>query len=190
MGFLRHLLFLRWWLLAMLIATGATVCYQFNVFHTLWDMDNTKLSFVIIGLFTGVSLWVGGATWRAGSLMRLLKIPARSLKRVEYVEDTAWFMSDVVLTLGMIGTVCGFILMLMSGFEGIDASDPKTLQVMLAKMSAGMSTALFTTLAGLVASVLLKLQSFNLTQGLDRMRKSHLHEVVGGELDETKKLSL
>jgi hypothetical protein len=39
----------------------------------------------------------------------------------------------------------------------------------LAKMSSGMSTALYTTAAGLVCSLLLKLQLFNFTHHLDHL---------------------
>ena len=188
---IKHLLFLRWWLLVVLVALGATVCHRFGVYEKMWEMDNTKLSFVILSLTAMMTLWIGTATWQVGRmLVGSGSVRRARLKYIELTEDTAWFISDIVLTLGMIGTVCGFIAMLMSGFGGIDASDPNTLKVMLAKMSNGMATALFTTLAGLISSVVLKLQAFNLTQSLEQTRKGHLHEIVGGSLDEAKKLSL
>ena len=67
------------------------------------------------------------------------------------------FVSDALLKLGLLGTVVGFILMLLPVSE-IDAFEPALMQRLLAGMSEGMAVALYTTLAGLVASTLLKLQ--------------------------------
>jgi biopolymer transport protein ExbB/TolQ len=73
----------------------------------------------------------------------------------------------MLLTLGMIGTVAGFIYMLSSSFSEMDPQNVVSMQGVLAKMSCGMSTALYTTAAGLVCSLLLKLQLFNFTHHLD-----------------------
>lgn len=67
------------------------------------------------------------------------------------------FVSDLLLKLGLVGTVVGFILMLIPVGE-MDSFDPKFMQGLLAAMSGGMSVALYTTLAGLVTSTLLKAQ--------------------------------
>ncbi|MGI9324918.1 MAG: MotA/TolQ/ExbB proton channel family protein [Pseudomonadales bacterium] len=67
------------------------------------------------------------------------------------------FLSDVLLRLGLLGTIVGFIFMLLpiAEMQGIDAS---TMQKLLTSMSGGMAVALYTTLAGLITSTLLKLQ--------------------------------
>ena len=67
------------------------------------------------------------------------------------------FISDALLKLGLLGTVVGFILMLMPIGE-ITEFDPGLMQRLLTEMSGGMAVALYTTLAGLVTSTLLKLQ--------------------------------
>jgi len=67
------------------------------------------------------------------------------------------FASDVLLKLGLLGTVVGFIFMLLPIGE-IDEFDPSVMRELLAAMSSGMAVALYTTLAGLVTSTLLKLQ--------------------------------
>ena len=66
-------------------------------------------------------------------------------------------VSDALLKLGLLGTVVGFILMLMPIGE-IKEFDPSLMQRLLMEMSGGMAVALYTTLAGLVTSTLLKLQ--------------------------------
>ena len=71
-------------------------------------------------------------------------------------------MSEVCLTMGLIGTVSGFILMLYGAFADLNISDTSSVQQSLMNMSLGMSTALYTTLIGLVTSLLLKIQFFRL----------------------------
>ncbi|MGE0623517.1 MAG: MotA/TolQ/ExbB proton channel family protein [Pseudomonadales bacterium] len=68
-----------------------------------------------------------------------------------------YFTSDVLLRLGLLGTIVGFIFMLLpiADMDGFDAS---MMQQLLTSMSGGMAVALYTTLAGLVTSTLLKLQ--------------------------------
>ncbi len=67
------------------------------------------------------------------------------------------FLSDVLLRLGLLGTIVGFIFMLLpiAEMQGIDAG---MMQKLLTSMSGGMAVALYTTLAGLITSTLLKLQ--------------------------------
>ena len=67
------------------------------------------------------------------------------------------FASDALLRLGLLGTIVGFILMLLPVGD-IKEFDPSLMQQLLAAMSGGMAVALYTTLAGLVTSTLLKLQ--------------------------------
>ena len=78
----------------------------------------------------------------------------------------------------MIGTVVGFILMLLGSFQNIDAGDTIALQKTLGQLASGMSTALFTTLVGLVSSILLKVQFFNLSQGIAQ-KNANAQELVG-----------
>ena len=67
------------------------------------------------------------------------------------------FAADGLLKLGLLGTIIGFIMMLMPVGE-LQDFDPNVLQRMLGEMSGGMAVALFTTIAGLVTSTLLALQ--------------------------------
>ena len=72
---------------------------------------------------------------------------------------------DILLKLGLTGTVIGFILMLLP-IGDIKDFDPQILQKLLGTMSGGMAVALYTTLTGLVTSMLLKFQYFLLDSDL------------------------
>jgi MotA/TolQ/ExbB proton channel family len=67
------------------------------------------------------------------------------------------FASDMLLKLGLLGTIVGFIMMLTPVGELTDF-DPNVLQQLLGQMSGGMAVALFTTISGLTTSTLLGLQ--------------------------------
>ena len=84
-------------------------------------------------------------------------------------QEIGWFISDFVLTIGMVGTVSGFLLMLTGAFAGVDLNDEVAMQNVLEKMSKGMSTALYTTLFGLISGGLLKIQYFSLGRATDNL---------------------
>ena len=71
------------------------------------------------------------------------------------------FMSDTLMKLGLLGTIIGFIIML-APVAGLDASDHALMKSSMGLMSGGMAVAMYTTLAGLVGSILLKFQYYML----------------------------
>jgi hypothetical protein len=117
--------------------------------------------FAILGIFT----------IRCGQLCFQLK---KGFREISHKAEPGWFASDAVFTLGMIGTVSGFVLML-SGFLEVDITQVQTVQKLLVELGGGMSVALYTTLAGLVSGLLLKIQYFNLKQGVEKGRTSEKH---------------
>jgi len=145
--------FLQWWLIFSLIVAGSGLAYLTGIFSGVNNADFTKISFLIYALFLMFSIKCG--------------INTGKLKE----DISGWFVSDILVTLGMIGTVIGFIYMLSISFGCIDVSQPQTMRTALSKMSAGMGTALYTTASGLICSLLLKLQLFNLQRGIDEKEK-------------------
>jgi MotA/TolQ/ExbB proton channel family len=89
-----------------------------------------------------------------------------------------WFIADLLLSLGLLGTVIGFIAML-GPISGLDAGDQSALKGALAAMSGGMAVALYTTLTGLIGGMLLKVQGFLLDGAVDELvrRTTRLTEV-------------
>lgn len=77
--------------------------------------------------------------------------------RLRRGQELAWFVADLLLTLGLIGTVVGFIAML-SPLAGLDPTDAASMKRAIGAMSGGMAVALYTTLAGLVGGALLRVQ--------------------------------
>src|SRR5499433_44522 len=71
------------------------------------------------------------------------------------------FASDALLKLGLLGTVIGFILML-APIAGLDAADRASVKSSMGLMSDGMAVAMYTTLSGLIGSILLQTQYYML----------------------------
>jgi MotA/TolQ/ExbB proton channel family len=71
------------------------------------------------------------------------------------------FASDTAMKLGLLGTIIGFIIML-APVAGLDASDKAMMKTSMGLMSGGMAVAMYTTLAGLVGSILLRVQYYML----------------------------
>jgi hypothetical protein len=121
--------------------------FPFGIWEHIWIVDITKISFIIMVVWVSATVGCGCYHFR-GDLDKFLPI--------------GWFLAEVCLALGMIGTVTGFLIMLVSAFEGIDVSNISTVQNSLAQMASGMGTALYTTLVGLVSSLFIKFQLVNL----------------------------
>lgn len=83
-------------------------------------------------------------------------------------QEIGWFVADMMLKLGLLGTIIGFIFMLGS-VSTIADFDVSTMQKILQHMSSGMGTALYTTLTGLVCSVLASLQYHMLDKHCDEI---------------------
>jgi hypothetical protein len=158
--------FLRWWLLVSLIVITFVGLYSTGILADIYSVDVTKLSFLIVGILAAMSFKCGYDTYKLTSV----KISSeRDIDEIYATAELGWFTSDFCLTLGMIGTVAGFIFMLSTAFATVDVSNVSSLQNVLTKMSAGMGTALYTTAAGLVSSAFLKLQYFNFSTEVDRL---------------------
>ena len=145
---------LKWWLIFCLTLLGFGTLYYFNMHSQLYYADVTKLSFLIIIIFMFTSVWIGRNTY-----------DLETTSVIDEKIDVGWFIAESCLALGMVGTVTGFLYMLGTAFENIDITDTTTLQDALASMAKGMSTALYTTLTGLIASLIIKVQLVNYEVG-------------------------
>ena len=89
-------------------------------------------------------------------------------KDLKNSSEIGWFLSDLVLKIGLLGTVVGFIIML-SSVSNVSAIDASVMQDILTHMSGGMGVALYTTLTGLICGALLGLQYHFLDRGTESL---------------------
>ena len=93
---------------------------------------------------------------------------------VRKTNEFGWFYIDVLLKVGFLGTLVGFILMLGSISETA-VVDATSMQKVLKQMSFGMSTALYTTLASLVAGILLAVPYHLLERSLNTLLETTVY---------------
>jgi len=147
---------LKWWLIFCLTVLGLCTCVYFNIHKDLYAADVTRLSFLIISIFICTSVWIGTKTYKIGIH-----------QDYNQKSDVGWFIAESCLAIGMVGTVTGFLIMLGTAFANVDVTNAATLQQALSDMATGMSTALWTTLVGLVSSLIIKVQLVNLEVALN-----------------------
>lgn len=126
----------HWWFVVntglLALAIGQ---FKFGLGQLLLAADSTYLTFLIIGI-------------------SLVTTATMYFKQT----DVHWFASDAVLSIGMVGTLFGFLLVLGQSLGDIDTSSVESMTQAISTLASGMSTALVTSLVGLVASLWLKLQ--------------------------------
>jgi hypothetical protein len=147
---------LKWWLIFCLTLLGFGTAVFFDVHELLFEADVTRLSYLILFIFVCTSVWIGTKTYQVS-----IK------KNYSQSSEVGWFIAESCLALGMVGTVTGFLLMLGTAFANVDVTNSVTLQQALSDMAIGMSTALWTTLVGLISSLIIKVQLVNLEVALN-----------------------
>ena len=113
---------LRWWLFAIVMLLIAYGAFQTGIIDEVYKVDVTGLSFLIMGILTVMSIKCGIDTFKLTSHD---DITEKDINESYSKAELGWFVSDLCLTLGMIGTVAGFIYMLSSSFANIDVSNKK-----------------------------------------------------------------
>jgi hypothetical protein len=78
------------------------------------------------------------------------------------------FASDSLMKLGLLGTIIGFIMML-APIAGLDAADRASVKSSMGMMSDGMAVAMYTTLTGLVGSILVQTQYYLLDEATAKL---------------------
>jgi len=71
--------------------------------------------------------------------------------------ELGWYVVDLAIRMGLIGTIIGFIL-IFSSLTGNSIPGVNEMQELLISMSSGMGTALYTTLSGLICATILGMQ--------------------------------
>ena len=166
------------------------VLYDLNFLNLILVSDKSKISMVILTIYLVATMhWMyvarnldsemkGGGKVSDFLIISESKTSTGRQSLLKILEDElsnrhalGHMISDILLKLGLTGTVVGFILMLLPIGEMKDF-DPEKIQPLLSSMSGGMAVALYTTLSGLVTSTVLKFQYFLLDSSLSKLINS------------------
>ena len=173
--------------LLTVIVFGFYLLFDLGLLNLIFESDKSKISILILFIYTAASLHWFFLAWRLdveqkgdGKVADFINISnskteleRQSLLRILGDELSnrhalGHMTSDILLKLGLTGTVVGFILMLLPIGDMKDF-DPQKIQPLLSSMSGGMAVALYTTLSGLVTSTILKFQYFLLDASLSKL---------------------
>lgn len=166
--------FLKWWLTFTLIVISLIFSGYIGILKLIWLKDASYLSYVTMAVFFVISIQIGSDIF---SLCKHDKLTEQQYESFSRKEEIGWFTSELCLNLGMLGTIVGFVMML-SGFEGIDISNQKSIQNLLSDLGKSMATALYTTLVGLICGQLLKLQTFIFSLHLNKLERDEDKKTV------------
>ena len=140
---------------------GVYLAHQMGWLVQVWGADISKLSSAIVVLFLLIlgSTFVQG--WKVANSVNIVRtrgaaywdnaflvVCKKRLLKIAHIDRAAGWMA----TLGLIGTVVGFII----AFMGIDMNlvgDASGVQQLAAQLVSGMGTALVTTLIGAIAGL-------------------------------------
>ena len=176
-------------LLLTLILFSFYLLFQLELINLIVESDRSKISMIILAIYVLATVhWFYVALSLDREISSIIEPKENTLigrfllntdknsekNNLLLIEDelsnkhsVGYLAVDVLLKLGLTGTVIGFILMLLPIGE-IKDFDPEILQKLLSTMSGGMAVALYTTLTGLVTSMILKFQYFILDSSLSQ----------------------
>ena len=134
--------FWKIWTVLVLMILATALGYYWGAVDFMINNDFTYLSFVNIAILYGFTVNV------------MYKAFTKNMETT----DGEWFLSDAVLSIGMVGTLSGFLVVLYSTFQGLDPSNTDSMRTAIETLASGMGTALLTSLVGLIASLIMKYQ--------------------------------
>ena len=149
--------FLRWILIISLIGVGIVFAVIADIPQQIAQVDFTRISFLIFGGFVICSIRTGKSTYDISC--------GKDPTAITTANETGWFWADAFVAAGMIGTVIGFIVMMSGTFDNVSSAN---IQNVIVHALSKMGLALYTTASGLVCSLLLKIQLFNVAQYVEK----------------------
>lgn len=140
-------LFIKWFIIFGATVASLAIAGFSGALSLIWRSDVSHLSAVIGILFVSGSFLAGRVSYSV-SLWNPPALTLQEKRRMNVLE----FLADVFFLIGLAGTIIGFCYMMSDSLQGTDVNQ------IIAKLKAGAATKLYTTLAGITASALLRLQ--------------------------------
>lgn len=141
--------FYIWWITNLFVVSGLFWAWYQGIVAKIWHDDVTMITSMLVLLYFITTGIIGYIAYTKNFKNKLV--------------DTAWFLSEQMLALGMLGTVIGFIYLLTSGVTSASVTDPASLATLLGNMSVGLGIALYTNATGIISSLVTKLLLYAVT---------------------------
>jgi hypothetical protein len=155
-----------WWLSVLLVATGVFWAWHAGWIERVWHEDVTYLTSMISGIFFVSLLAQGLAAIRFAPDINVDYVDVEMHSSGRRLMNMAWFLSEIMMALGMLGTVIGLVYMLGKVF-GSGHVTVDQLGDSIGQLWAGLGIALYTNAVGLITSITTKLNAFFIGWGND-----------------------
>lgn len=155
----QNSVFIQWFIVFAAIVAAFSIAAYSGAFTLIYKSDISRISLVIGTLFTCGSLLAGKLSFDIGK--KSLSVPDIN-KRLRVLH----FLEQIFFTLGLLGTIIGFCVMMQGTLNG--AVDPNQI---IAQLKIGSSTKLYATLSGIVSSILLQLQVLIIENNLNHLNE-------------------
>jgi len=136
-----------WTVLILTVFVLATGQYYLGLFDFILNYDQTYLTFVNLGIAAVAHIIMIRMHWR------------KSYE--EYEHKMVRYMGETTVSIGLVGTLIGFMIVLWSVFGPgvvLDPADTVAMTQALTSMASGMAAALITSLSGIILSALINFQ--------------------------------
>lgn len=144
------MVFWKWWTTIVVCVVLLVIAEtNISISNYLFVLDSTKISLIILTILVACSAFIGYKAYK--KQFRQREVTQKSVEPI-------WFFSDAVLSIGMVGTLVGFLIVLTTTFSNITDYSPEELKNIIGTLASGMGIALITSLTGLLSSILLKFQ--------------------------------
>ena len=149
-------LFLQWALFVCLVLIGTAIGTSLGWMGYVVNGDPTHITLVTLAVFVCSTLYLGRLSWRLTN--------GGDAKVIAHKLSTGWFASSVCVTLGLLGTVVGYFVMM----QGVPGTGEDVAEQLVHQIRAGMGTVLVNTIVGAICGLLIEVQSHFIEQAAKR----------------------
>ena len=146
--------FTKWFLLNAVMLTAVFFAEQKAAISTMISGDVSHITILIMGLYVGVSAFVGRLCYLSDKIST--EDEDKAQKEKDYLakrSDVGWFAAEHFFSLGLLGTIFGLCVATSTSLnEGSQVTD------IVSGLKVGLNTAFYTTICGIVFSLPLQVQ--------------------------------
>ena len=149
--------FVKWFLLNAILLTAIFLAEQKGALSTMVKNDVSHLTIAIMSLYFLVTCLIGHIAFKADVAVKM-----KDRKELSKRAEVGWFCAEHFFSLGLLGTIIGLCVATKGNL-----SDSVSVSQVVAGLKHGLNTAFYTTICGIVFSLLLQLQLMLLKFELD-----------------------
>ena len=147
--------FTKWFILTAVTSTALFFAETKGALSLIIQNDRSYLALLIMALFVIMTVRVGQLCFHAD----VAKDDEKD--NLSKKAELGWFTAEHFFSFGLLGTIIGLVLATGGSLDGA-----KPVSEIVAGLKTGLNTAFYTTICGIVFSILLQLQLLILQNGI------------------------